>query len=233
VASYYYKKKIKRRVSPIRRLFGSICIVAAFGVAFYFFFPIVSFQIYIASVFASGTLQTPLPSDLLTTGVSSLTTDYEDARNWFPKVQTINKSSTVDSYTLSIPKIKIINAIVSTKNYNLSQNLIHYWDTVSPGQKGTTVIIGHSSLPQFYSPGNYRTIFANLHRIKEGDEIELTVGDTIYKYRVYGTLITEPDDTAIFAQNSDNSYLTVVTCTPPGTVWKRLIVRAKLFEAVH
>jgi len=26
----------------------------------------------------------------------------------------------------------------------------------------------------------------------------------------------------------DNSYITLVTCTPPGTTWKRLVIRASL-----
>ena len=30
------------------------------------------------------------------------------------------------------------------------------------------------------------------------------------------------------ARDTTDSYLTLVTCTPPGTTWKRLIIKAKL-----
>lgn len=233
MASYIYKKKFKKRVHPMRRMMGFVFLLSATAVGLYFFFPVISFNLYLTSVFASTDLTTPLPSDLLANSISTFSTDYEDARNWYPKVQTKNEKTTIKSYTLSIPKLEIDDAVVSTVNYNLAQNLVQYWETSNPGEKGTTVIVGHSTLPQMYSPGNYRTIFANLHRLKTGDEVHLKVGESTFTYKVYGSFITEPDDTAIFAQNSDNSYLTIVTCTPPGTVWKRLIVRAKLFEAIH
>ena len=47
-------------------------------------------------------------------------------------------------------------------------------------------------------------------------------------YKIFNIRIVEQTDTYIFEQNYDNSYLTLVTCTPPGTIWKRLIIKAKL-----
>jgi len=37
-----------------------------------------------------------------------------------------------------------------------------------------------------------------------------------------------PRDLSILAQRYDDSYLTLITCVPPGTYFKRLIVRARL-----
>jgi sortase A len=61
-----------------------------------------------------------------------------------------------------------------------------------------------------------------------GDQIILNVEGKDYTYEIFSTTVTTPDDVNIFSQSYDNSYLTLVTCTPPGTVWKRLIVRAVL-----
>ena len=72
------------------------------------------------------------------------------------------------------------------------------------------------------------TIFAKLHTIKEGDEIVLTVDGKDYTYKIFSIGITDPKDPNIFSQSFDNSYITLITCTPPGTTWKRLVVRASL-----
>jgi len=129
---------------------------------------------------------------------------------------------------LSIPRLKIENAIVSTKDYDLSRHLIQYFGTSIPGENGTAVIFGHSTLPQLFDPKNYKTIFATLHTIKIGDEIEAIVNGIGRKYKVFSITITSADDTNILSQSFDRSYITLITCTPPGTVWKRLVVRASL-----
>jgi len=131
-------------------------------------------------------------------------------------------------FYLTIPKLKIENAEVSTKDYDLEKHLVQYFGTSIPGEKGTAVIFGHSTLPYLFNPKNYKTIFATLHTIEVGDEIYVKVKDISYKYKIFSITITSPDDTNILSQSFDYSYITLVTCTPPGTIWKRLIVRAGL-----
>ncbi|MDO8639815.1 MAG: sortase, partial [bacterium] len=75
---------------------------------------------------------------------------------------------------------------------------------------------------------DYKTIFATLHTIKINDEIFVSIEGVSYKYNIYNIIIVDPTDTSIFTQTVDDSYLTLVTCTPPGTIWKRLIVKARL-----
>jgi len=38
------------------------------------------------------------------------------------------------------------------------------------------------------------------------------------------------DKISVLEQKYDASYLTLVTCVPPGTYWKRLVVKAKLVQ---
>jgi sortase A len=71
-------------------------------------------------------------------------------------------------------------------------------------------------------------IFAQLHTIKEGEKIVLTVNGQDYSYKVFSITILDSTNPNIFSQSFDNSYITIVTCTPPGTTWKRLVVRASL-----
>jgi len=49
-----------------------------------------------------------------------------------------------------------------------------------------------------------------------------------YKYLVEQMIEVVPDDISILAQRYDDSYLTLITCVPPGTFLRRLIVRARL-----
>ena len=90
------------------------------------------------------------------------------------------------------------------------------------------MIFGHSTLPQLFNPKNYKTIFANAYLLKENDLIYATVENITYKYRVYNISVVDPKDTSIFTQDLNDSYITLVTCTPPGTIWKRLIIKARL-----
>lgn len=236
MADYVYVKdeKTKRRYV---KLAGLACILTGLIVLLYFFFPIISYRLFLAPVFAQTSIEVPVPKylvikqsnmvSLFSQGLSSLVTDYTDARNWYPKLFGAN-SVKVSSYLLSIPKLKIENAVVATNNYDLSKHLVQYAGTSTPPDRGTSVIFGHSTIPAWFDSKNYMAIFATLHTLKEGDQIIITVGNAKFTYKVFSITITNPEDTEMFSQAYDNSYITLVTCTPPGTVWKRLVVRASL-----
>lgn len=243
MSSYVYHKKSASRFrlknkKIIAKSFGFLCILVGIVMSLYFFFPVLSYQLFISPVFAQGDIEVPIPKymvtananfgGLLTQSLSSITHDYTDARNWYPQLSAQEKSQLIERYSLSIPKLKIENAEVSTRDYDLSEHLVHYGGTSNPGEKGTAVVFGHSTLPQLFDPKNYKAIFATLHTIKVGDEIVVNMDGTKLKYKVFAMGVTTPDDMNIFSQSFDNSYLTLVTCTPPGTVWKRLVIRASL-----
>jgi len=237
----YYEKVQRRNKKIYFRIVGVACIVLGLVLALYFFFPLISYQIFLAGAFAAGNIEVPVPKyevvdssnlqSLFAEGVSSLTTNFDDARNWYPQIQQAersNKKVILSTYNLSIPKLGITDATVSSTNFDLSKNLVQYGSTTSPPELGTAVIFGHSTIPAWFDPHNYRAIFATLHTIKIGDEIIINMNGQNYNYKIFSVTITDPDDTNIFAQSFDNSYITIVTCTPPGTTWKRLVVRAGL-----
>ena len=153
--------------------------------------------------------------------------DFSKASNWFPKSQARKTISPVGTYTLSIPKLGIDHALVTIGSDDLSKNLIHYGGTGLPGQEGTAVIFGHSVLPSFYDPQNYMTIFSLLPTLKEGDDVFVHFDGVDYRYQVIDKKITTPDDVSGLEQRFDASYLTLVTCVPPGTYWKREWVTLK------
>lgn len=154
--------------------------------------------------------------------------DLTHASNWFPDRSSAVKVNTIDTYTLSIPKLRISSALVRVGTDDLSKNLIHYGDSGYPGKPGTAVIFGHSVLPAFYNPKDYLTIFSLLPTLKENDDIFIRFDGVDYRYKVITKRVTDPKDVSGLEQRYDGSYITLVTCVPPGTYYKRLWLTAKL-----
>lgn len=155
--------------------------------------------------------------------------DYSRPSSWFPTAPKLPPApSKITHYTISIPKLKIEEAVVEIGGEDLMKSLIHYSGTALPGQHGNVVIFGHSILPQFFNPKNYKTIFSTLPNLEKGDEIFVNFDGIRYRYQVIRMLEVEPADISVLAQYYDSQYLTLVTCVPPGTYLKRLIIRAKL-----
>lgn len=234
---YYRQKPAQER--RIKRMMGIFLVFLGVVILGYFFFPLLVWQVYYSQALASGDVQTPIPRSLVVgsnpdlgglfaQGIANFTTDFSDARNWYPNLESSINRIDLKSYTLSIPKLSIKNAEVSTIDYDLSRHLVQYAGTAKPGEPGTAVIFGHSSLPQFFSNNNYKTIFATLHTLKVGDTFQVDVNGATYTYKIFTILVTLPEDTTMFTQQFDDSYMTLVTCTPPGTVWKRLVIKAKI-----
>ena len=246
MSKYYYKREEDKLKKWFRRS-SLLIFLIGLAITLYVFSPLILWQIYFAQLFGSQNITTPIPKTAVVSPetVASLIVqaknsigmvDYTNAKNWFPTFTSKEKMRKgrpkVSSYTLSIPKINIKNAIVSTVDTDLGKHLINYEGTSILGDKGNTVIFGHSTLPQLYNPNDYKTIFANVYKLKIGDNIYGFVNSSAYLYRIYNTNVVDASDTSIFAQNYNNSYLTLVTCTPPGTTWKRLIIKAKLLEKI-
>jgi len=239
MAKYYYRKS-SLNFKKITKLISLLILVAGLIIATYVFFPLISYQIYFASEFSGQEITAPIPkatvlnnstiASLLNSASSNFFSgiDYSNAENWFPNVKFQKIVQKIERYSLSIPKLKIENAEVSTTDTDLTKHLINYGGTAIPPNKGTAVVFGHSTLPQLFNPENYKTIFATLHQLKVGDQIQVNVANISYNYKIINIFIVDPSDISILEQNYNDSYLTLVTCTPPGTTWKRLIIRAKL-----
>lgn len=158
--------------------------------------------------------------------------DYTKAGNWFEGTSSEFEKDNFRYFTLTIPKLKIETATVVVGGDDLSDHLIQFPGTALPGKIGNSVIFGHSILPQYYDPENYLSIFSILPTLDKGDEVIIEFEGIVYRFRVSEMFEVRPSDIQILEQNTANSYLTLVTCTPPGHPLKprRLIVRAELVE---
>lgn len=95
----------------------------------------------------------------------------------------------------------------------------HIEDTAFPGQPGNIGIAGHRD-----------TIFRPLRRLRTGDPLTLSTADRVFRYRVSGTKIVDPQDVYVL-DPTDRPAVTLVTCYPfefIGHAPRRFIVRADL-----
>lgn len=246
----YIKAKPKRKFISSKAvsigLMGSGLLLISFAL-----WPIISFDLLIAPRFAR--MISPIPesdviisspkvgfSETFTQVTSSIVEaeeeaspqvagDYTKASMWFPKKPAIKIAQEVgDTYTLSIPKLKIKDALVIVGAESLDKSLIQYGGTAFPGDYGNTVVFGHSVLPFFFNPKDYTTIFSHLPSLSEGDEIFVAYEGLTYRYVVEDMQVVGPDDVSILEQRFDDSYLSLITCVPPGTYEKRLWVQTRL-----
>lgn len=210
----------------ILRISGLIAGVSGLVILIGVFLPIISHEIDANQKYP--TLLTPLveKNDQNTQQV-----DYTKASNWFEGVapMQVTETSGVEYFNLSIPKLKIENATVAIGDDDLSKSLVMYPGTALPGRNGTSVIFGHSILPIFYDPKNYMSIFSTLPTLKKGDEIFITYDGVSYKFRVEKITEAYPTDFTVLAQDQTDSFISLVTCTPPGDPRKprRLVVTAR------
>jgi len=210
-------------------------------------YPLINYQLTFAPQFKKNTLISPLSpamiatSDLVTNPVKkakafdsptfvdevvNTSLDYTDASSWFAAPSKQKEAMAYSLYTLSIHKLGINNAVVRSDHTDLKKSLIQYPGTALPGNLGNAVIFGHSVLPQFFNPANYLTIFSTLHTLRPGDTIEVSADGATFTYKISEMYETSPDDLSPLAQVYNGRYLTLITCTPPGTYLRRLIIKA-------
>lgn len=138
---------------------------------------------------------------------------------------------------LIIPKINVnihvVYDITSLEDApvqeGLKKGVVHYklpGANSLPGQVGNTVILGHSS-NDIFDPGDYKFAFVLIDRLQAGDVIYMHYGGKRYIYRVTEKKVITPTEFNALQVNNGKPMLTLVTCTPPGTALKRLLVFAE------
>lgn len=231
--SYIYLKKEKKS-SRAKRKRILIFLFLFTGLTFFgfAFLPIINFQIAYSTQLKQ--IMDPLSvksSNQFGSLLGEVSTDYTQLSNWFVNDKSVPEqlvSNSQSTYYLSIPKLNIKDAVVTLGSMDLKKSLIQYPQTALPGQLGNTVVFGHSVLPQFFSPKNYLTIFSTLYKLKQGDEIVLNYDRMEYKYVVEEMFEIKPTNLSVLEQRFDDKTLTLITCSPPGTYLRRLIIKAKL-----
>lgn len=114
----------------------------------------------------------------------------------------------------------------------LAKGVAHAAGTSLPGQKGNIYLFSHST----DAPWNiirFNAIFYLLRELESGDKVVMFYNNKRYDYIVFDKHIVDPNDVSYLTNQYNESILTLQTCDPPGTLFKRLIVRAKLLGTSH
>jgi sortase A len=141
-------------------------------------------------------------------------------------------------FSIIIPKIGANVRVVADVNpFNpkeyqvaLSKGVAQARGSVLPGQVGNTFIFAHSA-QNWYVANQYNAVFYLLSKLQKGDEIYVSYNKNIYKYKVSET--KQVNDTEVQYLDTipgKGKTLTLMTCWPPGTTLKRLIVVADILE---
>ncbi len=132
-----------------------------------------------------------------------------------------------------IPKINLdVPVIYDIKGYDeaqiqegLERGVVHYGTTAMPGEKGNNVIVGHSS-NNYFNSGDYKFAFVLLFRLEIDDTFILHKSGKRYIYKVFNKQVIDPNDFSL-VQPTNRPITTLITCTPPGTSWRRLVIQAE------
>ena len=169
-----------------------------------------------------------------------------------PVVTPVDGRSIEDStFRVIIPKLNVdppvVDGIVSYRSQDpnehedlfedrmqeaLRSGVAHYPTSSLPGESGidgyrsNVVIIGHSS-GNVIDPGKYKFIFAKLNTLAVDDLVLVNYQNKQYVYKIYEKKIVEPGQIEVLGQAKLNNSLTLITCEPPGTVDKRLVLVAE------
>ncbi|KKT81755.1 MAG: hypothetical protein UW80_C0047G0001 [Microgenomates group bacterium GW2011_GWC1_44_9] len=247
---YSYRKATKDNPHPGRRiplylktvptLVSALGLSILAGVAY----PVVSYQLKGLSFFniADSGLLSPIyyESQANNNGdpIVIQGADYTKASSWFPGTpqndlfasKKILEAEVPDNYSISIPSLGIFDAEVALKDEDLTKHLVQYPQTALPGQIGAPVIFGHSTLPQLFDPKKYTTIFSTLPKVKIGSDIIVKYSGTEYTYRINKTYEVMPKELWVLRQEYSDKTLKLITCVPPGTTLRRLVVEGDLIQ---
>lgn len=132
----------------------------------------------------------------------------------------------INKLYLTSPIIKDVDPFDSTQYQEaLSHGIAHAKGASLPGEGGNIFLFAHSS-SNLGLATYYNSVFYLIHKLQEGDMIDLWYQNKPYHYYVTSIEIISPDDLSPLDSTS-HEQLTLMTCWPPGTTLRRLVVIAK------
>lgn len=140
-----------------------------------------------------------------------------------------------EDFGIVIPKINANSKIVkdvdpfNSKEYQfaLTKGVAHAKGTVYPGDVGNVFLFSHSSA-DFFEASRYNSIFYLLSKLEQGDEVYLFYKKKKIKYKVFDKKVVNGEEVSYLKKSQKKQQLTLMTCWPPGTTLKRLLIFAAL-----
>ena len=157
--------------------------------------------------------------------------NYQLAKNQTP----VEPAPVDTNFSIIIPKINANTKVIDNvdpydpKIYQLAltKGVAHAKGTSTPDKAGNTFIFAHSA-GNWYQANQYNAVFYLLNKLTKGDKIIIYYQSHKYTYTVNGSKTVSPDQLKYLSSTPGQNQLTLMTCWPPGTTLKRLVVIADL-----
>lgn len=166
--------------------------------------------------------------------VSGIISDFlqrEQILRWIKKV---NFEYSEKENSLEIPKIGILAPLIIDKNLDdngvfkaLDRGVVYYPNSVLPGEKGQTIILGHSA-PLGWPNIKYDGVFSQINNLETGDEIFIHFDNKKYTYFVKNKIFLERGEELPKDLTNSENILILVSCWPPGKDIKRIAIEGIL-----
>ena len=164
----------------------------------------------------------------------ALTSAPEDMVRSVPTVVAKDKD-----FSIVIPKIganaKVI-ANVDPKDSRiyqqaLTQGVAHAKGTALPDQPGNTFLFAHSS-DSLLNANTYNAVFYLLNKLEPDDVFYIAYKEKLYKYQVVKKQLISPTEINFYDKSVADAEqtATLMTCWPPATTIKRLVVVGELTD---
>lgn len=226
VKTYRLKKRKDRAFFALIATLGLVAV--SFSV-----WPLLVWQVKTLPALMAKVQEVPIPQGLVLSEKSILSANVQVIQNpdGFSYFSTDYKPAGPRPvrFQITIPKLKIKDAIVKVDSLDFYTSLAHFPGSALPSEVGNSFITGHSVLPQFADPKNYRAIFTKLSDLEVGDDVYVEMAGKTFHYSVQFRKVVDPRDLSVLTPISQNGRnLTLMTCVPPGTSTKRLVVITSL-----
>ena len=223
----------------VSRFFYALMSTIGIGSIVFALLPMVVWQISTLPRLSAKIDQFPIPQSQVLNSAQMLESikvsqdssgfSYFEPQSDAPFLSNLSGLERPEEFFISIPKIEVFSAKVAVDSTNFQKHLAHFPGTAIPGEAGNSFITGHSVLPQFADPENYLAIFTNLSKLEVGDEVTVEMDDKTLHYIVQYSKVVNPKDTSVLLPISKGGKnLTLMSCVPPGTSLKRLVVITSL-----
>jgi len=109
----------------------------------------------------------------------------------------------------------------------LARGVAHAEGSALPDEFGNIFLFAHSS-GDWYTANQYNSVFYLLNKLEKKDEINIYYQNKKYTYKVMEKKVVAPFEIDYLIGKRNKKTLTLMTCWPPGTTLKRLIIVAGL-----
>jgi len=137
------------------------------------------------------------------------------------------------NFSVVIPKIGANARVVSnvdTSNEReyaeaLKKGVAQAQGTAFPGEGGHIFLFAHST-DYWWNVSTYNAVFYLLGKLVKGDDINIFYKGERFVYRVIDSKIVDPSEIEYITRKTNQEFVTLQTCWPLGTTFKRLLVFA-------